>query len=76
MFQDWMQELGKGGLPENSCVITSLPDWSEIKMLALTYQSRGLKSKSCIMLHTFLGKGCNVQGSGLGVFWKDAAQTV
>ena len=28
---EWMQDLGPEGFPENSCVITSLPDWSEIK---------------------------------------------
>ncbi|CAE7887213.1 BRCC3 [Symbiodinium microadriaticum] len=28
---EWMQELGTSGFPENSCVFTSLPDWSEIK---------------------------------------------
>ena len=26
-----MRELGQGGFPENSCVVTSLPDWSEVK---------------------------------------------
>lgn len=28
---EWMEQLGPEGFPERACVVTSLPDWSELK---------------------------------------------